>query len=65
MSSQGRWREASDSTSGRPYFYHTKTKEVRWSLPDFETSSTGDSGLQAPVTGGILATEVQRSDGDT
>mmetsp|Transcript_129465 Transcript_129465/g.223605 ORF Transcript_129465/g.223605 Transcript_129465/m.223605 type:complete len:109 (+) Transcript_129465:1693-2019(+) len=29
----GEWLEAKDPASGRPYYYHSVTREVRWDKP--------------------------------
>jgi hypothetical protein len=34
------WKRVADPSSGRIYYYHQKTKETRWVVPDSGTSSS-------------------------
>ena len=34
------WKQVTDPSSGRTYYYHQKTKETRWVIPDSGTSSS-------------------------
>ncbi|SPO30079.1 uncharacterized protein UTRI_05918 [Ustilago trichophora] len=40
-SGEGEWWELVDEVSGREYYYHTKTKESRWTRPDLVSEGGG------------------------
>lgn len=41
MKADGYWKESVDKHSGKRYYFHTKTKETKWSKPDEYLAKSG------------------------
>ena len=41
----GQWKAAYDQKRGRPYYYHTVTKEVRWEKPADDNGNSKDGAV--------------------
>ena len=48
----GKWREALDKSSGKPYYYHVVTKEVTWEKPSCFGASPEDRQKQRSEASG-------------
>jgi hypothetical protein len=45
------WKESKDPNTGRTYYYHTGTRETRWTKPDDMEDGTGSKAVAADSAG--------------